>query len=102
MSSDRLVVDQFYGGQFTDRRVVETNQQTGYFPAQQAPPPAQIVTRQTTIAATDYYKRLTEELNKCFDDIELFVRYLEALMEYTKELERDHRRKDKKATGSSF
>ena len=58
------------------------------------------ITQQTTIAATDYYKRLTEELNKCFDDIELFVRYLEALMEYTKELERDHRRKEKKSTGS--
>ncbi|CAF1266520.1 unnamed protein product [Rotaria sordida] len=58
------------------------------------------VTQQSTLAAADYYKRLTEELNKCFDDIELFVRYLEALMEYTKELERDHRRKDKKsATG---
>lgn len=58
------------------------------------------ITQQTTVAATDYYKRLTEELNKCFDDIELFVRYLEALMEYTKELERDHRRKEKKSTGS--
>ena len=48
--------------------------------------------------STDYYKQLTEELNKCFDDIELFVRYLESLVEYTKELERDHRRKDKKST----
>ncbi|CAF1901629.1 unnamed protein product [Rotaria magnacalcarata] len=58
------------------------------------------MTQQSTVAATDYYKRLTEELNKCFDDIELFVRCLEALMEYTKELERDHRRKDRKsATG---
>jgi hypothetical protein len=56
-----------------------------------------IATQQSTIAAADYYKRLTEELNKCFDDIELFVRYLEALIEYTKELERDHRRKDKKS-----
>jgi hypothetical protein len=56
------------------------------------------ITQQSTVAATDYYKRLTEELNKCFDDIELFVRYLEALTEYTKELERDHRRKDKKLT----
>ncbi|CAF0892941.1 unnamed protein product [Adineta steineri] len=56
------------------------------------------ITQQTTVAATDYYKHLTEELNKCFDDIELFVRYLEALMEYTKELERDHRRKEKKTT----
>jgi hypothetical protein len=55
------------------------------------------VTQQSTVAATDYYKRLTEELNKCFDDIELFVRYLEALMEYTKELERDQRRKDRKS-----
>ena len=60
---------------------------------------SQTITRQSTIAATDYYQRLTEELNKCFDDIELFVRYLEALMEYTKELERDHRRKDKRTTG---
>lgn len=50
--------------------------------------------------SADYYMRLTSELNKCFDDIELFVRYLEALMEYTKELARDHRRKDKKSTGS--
>lgn len=58
-----------------------------------------IITQQTTLAATDYYKGLTEELNKCFDDIELFVRYLEALVEYTKELERDHRRKDKKSPG---
>jgi hypothetical protein len=62
--------------------------------SQQARP----ITQQSTVAATDYYKRLTEELNKCFDDIELFVRYLEALTEYTKELERDHRRKDKKIT----
>jgi hypothetical protein len=56
------------------------------------------INQQSTVAATDYYKRLTEELNKCFDDIELFVRYLEALTEYTKELERDHRRKDKRST----
>ena len=49
--------------------------------------------------ATDHYKRCIEELNKCFDDIESFVRYLEAILEYTKELERDHRRKDKKTTG---
>ncbi|CAF1571348.1 unnamed protein product, partial [Didymodactylos carnosus] len=49
----------------------------------------------STMVAVDYYKRLTEELNKCFDDIELFVRYLEALFEYTKELDRD-RRKDRK------
>jgi len=56
------------------------------------------LTQQSTMAAADYYKRLTEELNKCFDDIELFVRYLEALIEYTKELERDHRRKDKRST----
>jgi hypothetical protein len=60
------------------------------------------VTQQSTVAATDYYKRLTEELNKCFDDIELFVRYLEALMEYTKELERDHRRKDRKSASMFF
>jgi hypothetical protein len=59
------------------------------------------INQQSTMAATDYYKHLTEELNKCFDDIELFVRYLEALTEYTKELERDHRRKDKKS-GSLF
>ena len=59
------------------------------------------VTQQTTLAATDYYKHLTEELNKCFDDIELFVRYLEAVMEYTKELERDYRRKEKKSTSTS-
>ena len=58
--------------------------------------------QERTIEATDYYKRLTEELNKCFDDIELFVRYLEALTEYTKELERDHRRKEKKSTSISF
>ena len=57
------------------------------------------ITQQSTAAATDFYKRLTEELNKCFDDIELFVRYLEALMEYTKELERDYRRKEKKSAG---
>ncbi|UJR13914.1 hypothetical protein I4U23_000920 [Adineta vaga] len=56
------------------------------------------LTQQTTVQATDYYKHLTEELNKCFDDIELFVRYLEAVMEYTKELERDYRRKEKKST----
>jgi epidermal growth factor receptor kinase substrate 8 len=48
---------------------------------------------------TDHYKRCIEELNKCFDDIELFVRHLEAILEYTKELERDHRRKDKKTAG---
>ena len=60
----------------------------------------QTITQQTTLAATDYYKRLTEELNKCFDDIELFVRYLEALTEYTKELERDNRRRERKATSS--
>ena len=52
------------------------------------------------MVTTDYYKNLTDDLNRCFDDIELFVRHLEASTEYTKELERDHRRKDKKATGS--
>jgi hypothetical protein len=51
------------------------------------------------MVSADHYRHLTDELNKCFDDIELFVRYLESLMEYTKELERDHRRKDKKSTG---
>ena len=51
------------------------------------------------MVSTEHYRHLTEELNKCFDDIELFVRYLESLMEYTKELERDHRRKDKKSAG---
>jgi len=58
---------------------------------------SKVITQQTVTDATDYYKRLTEELNKCFDDIELFVRYLEALTEYAKELERDHRRKDKRS-----
>ncbi|CAF3557772.1 unnamed protein product [Rotaria sp. Silwood1] len=72
--------------------------QTTIQPARTTIQQARTTTQQTTIAATDYYKRLTEELNKCFDDIELFVRYLEALMEYTKELERDHRRKEKKST----
>lgn len=62
----------------------------------------QTITREKTVAATDYYKHLTEDLNKCFDDIELFVRYLEALTEYTKELERDHRRKEKKSTCKLF
>ncbi len=52
----------------------------------------------STVVSVDHYRNLTEELNKCFDDIELFVRYLESLMEYTKELERDYRRKDKKST----
>jgi len=52
----------------------------------------------STVVSVDHYKHLTEELNKCFDDIELFVRYLESLIEYTKELERDYRRKDKKST----
>jgi len=52
----------------------------------------------STVVSADHYKHLTEELNKCFDDIELFVRYLESLIEYTKELERDYRRKDKKST----
>ncbi|UJR33285.1 hypothetical protein I4U23_020737 [Adineta vaga] len=51
----------------------------------------------SSMVSTDYYTRLISELNKCFDDIELFVRYLEALMEYTRELDRDYRRKDKKA-----
>lgn len=78
-----------------------TNQQTR-MATQQAHVTSQqthVVTQQTATAATDHYKRLTEELNKCFDDIELFVRYLEALTEYTKELERDHhRRKEKKST----
>ncbi|CAF0750936.1 unnamed protein product [Rotaria sordida] len=53
----------------------------------------------STVVSTDHYRRLTEELNKCFDDIELFIRYIEAIMEYTKELERDYRRKDKKSSG---
>jgi hypothetical protein len=58
------------------------------------------VTQQnSTMLSSEHYKHLTEELNKCFDDIELFVRYLESLIEYTKELERDHRRKDRKSTG---
>lgn len=52
------------------------------------------------MATADHYRRLTEELNKCFDDIELFVRYLESLVEYTKELDRDVRRKDRKSSGS--
>jgi hypothetical protein len=47
---------------------------------------------------TEIYARSIEQLNKCFDDIELFVRYIEALLEYTRELDRDHRRKDKKST----
>lgn len=46
-------------------------------------------------AAEDHYKRLTIELNKCFDDIELFVRRLEVVTGYTRELERS-RRKGKK------
>ena len=58
------------------------------------------MTQQSVTVAVDYYKRLTEELNKCFDDIESFIRYLEALMQYTKELERNHRRKNK--TSSSL
>ena len=60
------------------------------------------MTQQSSVAATDYYKGLTEELNKCFDDIELFVRCLEASMEYTKELERDHRRKDRKSASQFY
>ncbi len=61
--------------------------------------PRTINQQNSSITSPDHYKHLTEELNKCFDDIELFVRYLESLIEYTKELERDHRRKDKKSTG---
>ncbi len=61
--------------------------------------PRTLTQQQSTMITVDHYKQLTEELNKCFDDIELFVRYLESLIEYTKELERDHRRKDKKSTG---
>ncbi|CAF4833581.1 unnamed protein product [Rotaria sp. Silwood1] len=53
----------------------------------------------SNMTSADYYRRLIEELNKCFDDIELFVHYIEATMEYTKELERDYRRKDKKSSG---
>ncbi|CAF0853809.1 unnamed protein product [Rotaria sordida] len=74
-----------------------------------APDPAYVVGPQhssrtisqphSTVVSTDHYRRLTEELNKCFDDIELFIRYIEAIMEYTKELERDYRRKDKKSSG---
>ncbi|CAF4292185.1 unnamed protein product [Rotaria sp. Silwood2] len=58
-----------------------------------------IAQQHSTMVSSDYYKHLTEELNKCFDDIELFVRCIEATMEYTKELERDYRRKDKKSSG---
>ncbi len=61
--------------------------------------PRTVTQQNSTMLSPDHYKHLTEELNKCFDDIELFVRYLESLIEYTKELERDHRRKDKKSTG---
>ena len=60
-----------------------------------------VTQQQSTTVSADHYRHLTEELNKCFDDIELFVRYLESLVEYTKELDRDHRRKDKKSTGLS-
>ena len=38
---------------------------------------------------------MTIDLNKCFDDIELFVRHLEVVTGYTRELERS-RRKGKK------
>ena len=53
-----------------------------------------------TMLSADHYRHLTEDLNKCFDDIELFVRYLESLVEYTKELDRDIRRKDRKSSSS--
>lgn len=56
----------------------------------------------STMLSPDHYRHLTEDLNKCFDDIELFVRYLESLVEYTKELDRDHRRKDRKSSSSFF
>ena len=51
----------------------------------------------TASAHAGHFRHLVNELNKCFDDIELLVHFIEATMEYTKELERDHRRKDKKA-----
>ena len=51
----------------------------------------------------EYYKQQTEELNKCFDDIEQFVRYIEGVTNYTKSLDRNSaRRKDKKSNGSFF
>jgi len=96
---ERRIPDNYYGGGtgLMQQMTIETSQMNNpsYMVGSQQ---TRTTTQQSTVAATDYYKRLTEELNKCFDDIELFVRYLEALMEYTKELERDHRRKDKKST----
>lgn len=97
-----------------DRRTTDNGGLSFYDPHQQTLPsnnfehfptnhPTFLSTPQNTSRTThkhsaDYYKQLTEELNKCFDDIESFVRYLESLVEYTKELERDHRRKEKKST----
>lgn len=96
---DRRVTDNYYGpGNLVGSQMtVESSHinNTHAINIQQSRTTSQ---QQATVAAADYYKGLTEELNKCFDDIELFVRYLEALMEYTKELERDNRRKEKKAT----
>jgi epidermal growth factor receptor kinase substrate 8 len=54
--------------------------------------------RQTTkTSRVDYYERLTEELNKCFDDIELFVRHLKTVTNSMKKLERDQRGRNSKS-----
>ncbi|CAF1228437.1 unnamed protein product, partial [Adineta ricciae] len=81
---DQHVTDRYYGNhgpglmQHLITESTHLNNPTYMHGSQQI----RTVTQQTTLAATDYYKHLTEELNKCFDDIELFVRYLEAVMEY--------------------
>jgi len=84
----------------SESRTATTNR-TGPMPFY-APPPAQTIVTDppapppmTPRAAEDHYKRLTIDLNKCFDDIELFVRHLEVVTGYTRELERS-RRKGKK------
>ena len=56
----------------------------------------------STTNSRDYYKHLTLELNKCFDDIESFVRSIEVTLGYTKELERDQQRKDKSHSEIDF
>lgn len=63
--------------------------------------PQAIANRPTSpmLSKGEQYKRMTIELNKCFDDIELFVRYLETVTSYTKTLEHDEKRRKGKKSG---
>jgi hypothetical protein len=91
-------------GKINCRSMIESNE---IFVRDQGPAyvaaPSQVRTASqlhTTMPTNDYYKHLTRDLNRCFDDIESFVRHLEMITGYSKNIERDHRRRDKKSSST--